>query len=84
MRLLVLTNTPVNLTLPTARVPFVRGRNCVATNFTAGNLIVEGSDDGTTYTTLVTVPLSGQAFITALPAFIRVSTAATVYLTAGV
>ena len=84
MRLLVLTNTPVNLTLPTALMPFVRSRNCVATNFTAGALIVEGSPDGTTYTTLATVPATGMVGIPALTAFVRVSTVATVYLTAGV
>lgn len=83
MNLLTTTNTATNLSASTVGTPFTHGRNAVAVNFTAGNLVLQGSEDGVTYTTLVTVPASGMINIVSLPKFIRVSTAATLYVLAG-
>jgi hypothetical protein len=65
------------------RSPFLRGGSAVFVNFTAGALIVQGAQtSGGTYTTYVTVPLSGMIEGSDLPPFIRVSTAADVYVLA--
>ena len=84
MNVLKLNNTAVNLGAATAVTPFCIGREAVAVNFTAGALVVQGSDDGTNYTTLVTVPTIGMIQIPALPRYVKVSTAADVYLLGGV
>ncbi len=63
--------------------PFFKGGSAVFVNFTAGALIVQGSQTaGGTYSTLVTVPLSGMIEANDLPPFIKVSTVATVYMLA--
>jgi len=77
----VLTNTAVE----TGTSPFFRGGSAVFVNFTAGSLIVQGSDDNgvdDAYATYVTVPAGGMIKGTDLPAWIKVSTAATVYVLA--
>ena len=76
---LAVTNTAVNLT----KTPFAPGREAVAINFTAGNLVLQGSDDGTTYTTLATVPATGLIDASPLPKYVKCSTAATIYLIGG-
>lgn len=79
--LLALTNTGVE----TGTSPFLTGGSAVFVNFTAGNLIVQGSDDdGDTdaYATFVTVPAGGMIEGNDLPKWIKVSTAATVYVIA--
>lgn len=83
MNLLTLTNTVVDLGASTAKAPFITGENAVAVNFTAGALIVQGSDDNVTFSTLVTVPLTGMIAIPALKRYVKVSTAATIYLLGG-
>lgn len=78
-KLLVLDDTAVQ----TTDTPFATGFNVVFVNFTAGALIVQGSDDNgveDAYTTYVTVPAAGMIEGTDLPAWIKVSTAATVYV----
>ncbi|HKK05652.1 MAG TPA: hypothetical protein VKA50_07375 [Gammaproteobacteria bacterium] len=78
MNLLTVDNTAQELSVS----PFIPGMNGVAVNFTAGALVLQGSPDGTTYTTLVTVPAGGMIEIPELPTYIKVSTAATVYVLA--
>lgn len=66
--------------------PFFEGGEAFCINFTAGSLIVQGSDDNgvaDAWATLVTVPAAGMIKIDDLPKYIRVSTAATVYVLAG-
>lgn len=78
MNLLTLSNTATELT----ETPFAVGMNAVFVNFTAGSLIVQGSDDnGDTdaYATFVTVPAGGMIEAGDLPRWLKVSTAATVY-----
>ena len=72
-----------NTEYATGKSPFLRGGSAVFVNFTAGNLIVQGSQTaGGSYTTFVTVPLGGMIEGNELPPFIKVSTAATVYMLA--
>lgn len=72
-----------NTAWATGTSPFLKGGSAIFVNFTAGNLIVEGSSTATgTYTTVATVPATGMIEGTDLPAYIRVSTAATVYVLA--
>lgn len=76
--LLVLSNTATQLD----ETPFAVGHSAVFVNFTAGSLVVEGSDDNgvaDAYTTFVTVPAGGMIEGTNLPRWLKVSTAATVY-----
>lgn len=74
-KLIVLGTTAV----ATSKTPLARGFNCIAANFTAGSIAVTGSDDGTTYTALVTVPAGGMIEIPNLPAYIKAA-AASVYI----
>ena len=69
----------------TGTSPLFTGGSAVFVNFTGGPLIVQGSDDdGDTdaYTTFVTVPAGGMIKGNDLPPWIKVSTAATVYVLA--
>jgi hypothetical protein len=59
--------------------PFAPGFNAVAVNFTGAAIALTGSDDGTTYTALVTVPTIGMIEIPALPKYIKAA-AASVYI----
>lgn len=74
--MLVLNNTGVAM----GTSPFLKGGSAVFVNFTIGALVVQGSPDNATWTTLVTVPTIGMIEGNDLPAFIRVSTAANVYV----
>jgi len=74
--MIVLNNTAV----ATGTSPFLKGGSAIFVNFTAGALIVQGSPDNATWTTLVTVPTIGMIEGSDLPAWIRVSTAANVYV----
>ncbi len=81
---LILSNTATQL----KNTPFSKGFEAVAMNLSAGSLIVEGSADGATgWTTQVTCGASTSATacqqITSLPAWIRVSTAGTIFLLSG-
>jgi len=74
---LAVDDTPAILTDTT---PFARGFNVVVLNTSAGSLTLQGSDNGTDYTTLATVP-AGAAQTVVLPVHsVKVSTAATLYL----
>lgn len=82
MDLKVLNNTAYE----TGTSPFLQGGGAIFVNFTAGALIVQGSDDNgvaDAYTTYVTVPAEGMIEGNDLPRWIRVSTAATVYVLAN-
>jgi len=74
-----------NTAYETGTSPFLTGGSAVFVNFTAGSLIVQGSDDDgvdDAYATLVTVPAGGMIEGNDLPKWIKVSTAATVYMLA--
>lgn len=72
-----LTNTAVNLT----ETPFAPGFNGVVHNNTAGSLVVQGSEDGTTYSDLATVGADTYANVT-IYAYMKVKTAGTLHLLA--
>lgn len=79
MRAIAINNTAKDLAAEKA--PFLPNYTMVFANPTAGSLVVQESDDGSTgWTTVATVPADG--FIEGTPAkqYIRVSTAATVYV----
>jgi hypothetical protein len=72
-----------NVEYATGTSPFLRGGSAVFVNFTAGALIVQGSQTaGGSYTTFVTVPTIGMIEGDNLPPYIKVSTAADVYMLA--
>ena len=72
-----LTNTAVKLT----DTPFAPGFNGVVHNNSAGALVVQGSENGTTYTDLATVGINGYANVK-LYAYMKVKTAGTLHLLA--
>lgn len=72
-----LTGTAVNLT----ETPFAPGFNAVVHNNSAGALVVQGSEDGTTYADLATVGIDGYANVT-IYAYMKVKTAGTLHLLA--
>lgn len=77
---IALTNTAVKM----EDTPFSAGMSGVVLNTTGGTLIVQGSDDGTTgWTTLVSPTTLAVANIPKFPPYMRVSTAATVYILAA-
>lgn len=79
----IISNTATDLGSDT---PFAVGFTAIAVNLTAGSLVVEGSDDGTTYSTLATCGASTSATAmqtVTLKRYVRVSTAATMFLIAG-
>jgi hypothetical protein len=83
LKLQIISNTATDLGSDT---PFGVGFTAVAFNNTAGSLVVEGSDDGTTYTTLATCGASTSATAMqtiTLKRYVRVSTAASMFLLAG-
>lgn len=65
-----------------AKTPFIAGRNAVLIGTAA--LVAQGSEDGTNYTTLATIPANGVINIPSLPSYIKLSTTATAYLLGGV
>lgn len=69
----------------TGTSPFFQGGSAIFVNFTDGPLIVQGSDDNgvsDAYATFVTVPAGGMIEGSNLPLWLKVSTAATVYVLA--
>lgn len=62
--------------------PFATGFNCVVANTSAGSLTLQGSDDDSTYTDLATVPAGAFVNVASLPRYVKVSTAASLYLLA--
>ena len=80
MKLQVINDTATDFAKVT---PWVPGTTAVAVNLTAGSLIVQTSDDGTTYATACTCGVSTSA--TAMQTFtvkryVKVSTAATMFV----
>lgn len=76
MDLLTLSDTPAEV----GKSPFFTTGDAILVNFTAGALVVQGSDtSGGTYTTVATVPATGMIKALNLPRWLKVSTAATVY-----
>ena len=80
MKLQIINDTATNFGGVT---PFIPGATAVAVNLTAGSLVVQTSDDGTTYGTACTCGASTSA--TAMQTFtlkkyVKVSTAATMFV----
>lgn len=59
--------------------PLGHNFNAIAVNFTGASIALTGSEDGTTYTPLVTVPAAGMIDIPALPKYVKAA-AASVYI----
>ena len=79
MRVLKVTNTEIDLNTQT--VPFLSGYTVVVVNMTAGSLVLqEAIVAATSYTTVVTVPALEMAIATINQRYIRVSTAANLFL----
>lgn len=79
MRVIAITNTAVDLAAQ--KVPFLPNYTMVFANPTDGALVVQESDTGTgDWTTVATVPANGFIEGTPQKQYVRVSTAATVYV----
>lgn len=80
MKLQIINDTATDLAKVT---PWIPGTTAVAVNLTAGSLVVQTSDDGTTYGTAATCGASTsatamQSFV--LKRYVKVSTAATMFV----
>ncbi len=83
LKLQIISNTATDLG---SKTPYGAGFDAVAINLTAGSLVVETSDDGVTYGTAATCGASTSATAiqpVVLKRYVRVSTAATMFLIAG-
>lgn len=60
--------------------PFKAGNTVCVYNGTSGALVLQDSDDGTTFGTLISVPANAYVNVQLRKQYIRVSTAATLYL----
>jgi hypothetical protein len=60
--------------------PFKAGNTVLVYNGTAGSLVLQDSDDNTTFGTLATVPAVSYANVQLRKQYIKVSTSATLYL----
>jgi hypothetical protein len=78
MRALTVSNTAVDLGAQTH--PFVPGNTVAVLNDTAGSLVLQSSDDNSTYATLATVPAHTAQNVTLDKQYIKVSTAANLML----
>lgn len=79
MRVLKVTNTEIDLSTQT--VPFLPGYTVVVVNMTDGSLTLqEAIVAATAYTTVVVVPALEMAIATINQRYIRVSTAANLFL----
>ena len=79
MRVIAINNTATDFAA--LNVPFLPGYTLVFANPTAGALVVqEGDTDTGAWTTVATVPVDGFIEGTVTKQFVRVSTAATVYV----
>lgn len=81
MNLLTVTNTAQNLT----RTPFAPGFQAVFFNNSGAAATLQGSDDGTTYTTVVNAAATGtMTAVSSLPKYVKLAAAGTlVYLLQG-
>jgi hypothetical protein len=80
MKLQIINDTAVDFA---GETPFIPGTTAVAVNLTAGSLVVQGSDDGSSYSTLATCGASTSATAMqeiTLKRYIKVSTAATMFV----
>lgn len=71
MNVLTITNTATEL----SATPFAPGFNAVFFNNSGAAATLQGSDDGTTYTTLVNAAAAGSMTNVTLPAFVKLSAA---------
>lgn len=65
------------------KTPFLAGREATAVNFGEAAVALTGSDDGTTYTALVSVPPGEMVDIKTLPKYVRGHATNAVFLTGG-
>lgn len=81
MNLLTVTDTAQELT----KTPFAPGFNAVFFNNSGAAATLQGSDDGTTYTTVVNAAATGtMTQVTSLPKFVKLAAAGNnVYLLQG-
>ncbi len=83
MKTLIINDTAKNM--QTRGTPYKAGFNAVLVNLTAGSLTIQGSEDGSSYSTLATLGASTSTTAMAevtIPNYIKVSTAASVWLLA--
>lgn len=78
MRALNVDDTPVDLAAK--KVPFLSNYTAVVLNGTTSQLVLQHSDDNSSYTTLATVPAGAAAEVVLSKRYIKVSTAATLVL----
>lgn len=71
MKALTVTNTATDLT----KTPFAPGFDAVFFNNSGAAATLQGSDDGTTYTTLVNAAAAGTMTNVVLPAHVKLSAA---------
>jgi hypothetical protein len=69
MNVLTVTNTAQEL----SKTPFAPGFNAVFFNNSGAAATLQGSDDGTTYTTLVNAAAAGSMTNVTLPAYVKLS-----------
>lgn len=80
MNLLTVTDTAKELT----KTPFAPGFNAVFFNSSGAAATLQGSDDGTTYTAVVTAAATGTMTQVTLPKFVKLAAAGNnVYLLQG-
>ena len=80
MNLLTVTNTAKELT----KTPFAPGFNAVFFNNSGAAATLQGSDDGTAYTAVVTAAATGTMTQVILPKFVKLAAAGSnVYLLQG-
>jgi hypothetical protein len=78
MQVLAVTNTTIDTNTET--LPFVPNNDLVAFNSSGGSLTLQQSVDGATWTTLQVLTAGQFANISIADQYVRVSTAATIYL----
>lgn len=76
MRTLQIGTTAVELTTS----PFLPGGSAVVTKPTATDATLQGSEDGTNYTTFATVPATGYLNVASLPRYLKVASGSPVFL----
>jgi hypothetical protein len=83
MKVLNITNTPIDTAAEGEVLPFVANNNALAVNVSSGSLTVQTSDDGVTWTGATTTQYTCAAGVTQVQIdrrYIRVATAASVDL----
>lgn len=82
MRIMLVNNTAIDLSLTATKLPFKPQTTVGVVNFTGGSLVLQDSVDlaFTAPLTLATVPTLAMQEVTLRNQFLRVSTAANLYL----